>query len=125
MKEILLSVRPVFASRILEGSKWWEFRKKAPCVAPSTRVYIYATSPVSKIVGYFTLGEVICGDVCTVWGRTYKHAGLTFESLQIYAHGYRSIYAWQVVRPYKFDTAKTLEEFGLKRPPQSYCYINK
>lgn len=125
MKEILLSIKPVYASLILEGLKWWEFRKKAPCVAPSTRVYIYATFPVSKIVGYFTLGDVIGGDVANIYQRTYMHACLSLITLQKYALGYSRIYAWQVVCPRRFDTPKTLEEFGLKRPPQSYCYIYK
>lgn len=125
MKEILLSIRPCYASLILEGLKWWEFRKYAPCVAFGTRVYMYATFPVSKIVGYFTLGEVIGGDFANIYQRTYMHAGLSLNTLQQYALGSSRIYAWQVLCPHRFSTNKTLEDFGLKRPPRSYCYINK
>lgn len=32
------------------------------------------------------------------------------------------VYGWRVITPIKFDTPKTLEEFDLKRPPQSWCY---
>ena len=52
MKHILLSIHPVFASAIIARIKLYEFRKKFP-VDYSGRVYVYATNPIKKIIGYF------------------------------------------------------------------------
>lgn len=125
MKEILLSVKPKYADDILHGNKWWEFRKSAPSVPSGTTVYIYATHPIGKIVGFFTLGEVISGDVLTLYRRTYKHAGISLEDLQKYAGKRLGIYAWEILWPKYYKTPKSIENFGLSRPPQSYCFINE
>lgn len=125
MKEILLSVKPKYANEILHGNKWWEFRKSIPKVPSGTTVYIYATHPICKVVGFFTLGEVIFGDVLTLYKRTYKHAGITLEELQKYADTRLNIYAWEILWPKYYKTPKSLKDFEVSRAPQSYCFIYK
>ena len=32
--------------------------------------------------------------------------------------------AWEVANAQRFDQPKSTEEYGLKRPPQEWCYLN-
>ena len=45
-----LPIKPIYANRILEGSKRYEFRRTR-LRQDITHVVIYSTSPVKKIVG--------------------------------------------------------------------------
>lgn len=51
--DALFSIRPHFATAILDGSKTVELRTVAPRKTIE-RIWIYATAPVQQIVGYFT-----------------------------------------------------------------------
>ena len=48
-KVIILSIKPKYAKMIYEGTKAWEFRKKAPPVG--VPMLIYESAPVSKVTG--------------------------------------------------------------------------
>jgi predicted transcriptional regulator len=57
MTDAVFSIKPYFADAILDGSKTVELRKIAP-KRPVERVWIYATAPVMRIVGYFKPGKI-------------------------------------------------------------------
>lgn len=40
-----------------------------------------------------------------------------------YAGGRDRLYGWNILKSVKYDTPKKLDEFGLKRPPQSWQYL--
>ena len=54
----LLSIKPEYAEKILKGEKLFEFRKVAFAQEVS-KIFIYATSPVCRIVGEFEVGGII------------------------------------------------------------------
>lgn len=56
---LILSLKPQFAQKILDGSKLYEYRKKIPMRNDIDRVYIYASKPIQAIVGYFNDLSVI------------------------------------------------------------------
>ena len=49
---------------------------------------------------------------------------LTVEELEKYGNGKR-LYGWHIDDFKGYDRPKMLSEFGLKRPPQSWCYIKR
>ena len=55
--DAIFSLKPSFAEAILEGSKTVELRTVAPA-KPVERVWIYATAPQMKIMGYFRPGDI-------------------------------------------------------------------
>ena len=55
--DAIFSLKPSFAEAILEGSKTVELRTVAPS-KPVERVWIYATAPQMKIMGYFRPGDI-------------------------------------------------------------------
>ena len=60
---IVLAIHPEYADAILEGSKSFEIRRRCPDLPPGTLVYLYATSPISEIVGGFVLRRVWVGSL--------------------------------------------------------------
>lgn len=50
---IILSIHPEYVEKILAGEKTVELRRLLPRQNVE-KIYIYSTSPVKKIVGYFT-----------------------------------------------------------------------
>lgn len=49
---------------------------------------------------------------------------LTVDQLEEYGKGAR-LYGWHLTDYKHYDEPKTLADFGLKRPPQSWCYVEE
>ena len=147
MKEILMSIRPEWVCKILNGEKTIEIRKTAPkCELPVT-VYIYCTKAKKqndcsgKVIARFTMRKV--EDVLLVEGpypcdalrydcrtRTlipsefYDRSCLLPTEVTGYGNG-RKVYAWHISDLQIFDEPKDLSEFYLKKAPQSWCYVEE
>ena len=61
---VLLSIKPDYVEKILDGSKKYEFRKII-FNDNIQRIMIYSSSPVKKIVGFFRRGQII-EDCCNI-----------------------------------------------------------
>lgn len=133
---IILSIKPKWAKLIYEGKKTIEWRKTYPWRANNGDiVYIYETVPIKKITGSFILNKhyrYLLDAYEEAWIDQYKKRGIDIigsgrvpiDELQKYQNNGRSLHGWCCVGALRFDTPKTLEDFGLKRPPQSWCYTN-
>ena len=56
---VILSIKPEFVEKIFSGEKQYEYRKILFKQKVDT-VYIYASRPISKIVGEFKIDEILC-----------------------------------------------------------------
>lgn len=56
---MVFSIRAVYARRILDGSKRWEFRTRMPRVDMGDLALIYESRGRGRIVGAFTVGSLI------------------------------------------------------------------
>ena len=138
MKAILLSIKPEWAEKIYKGEKTIEWRKSRPILDRNnrhTRVYIYETAPVTRITGHFTL----CGCYEVDFGHhptnmadalmtvdIQRRGRVPHEDLVKYQGKSRCIYAWSVDQRrdvVRYNVPYRLEGFGLKRPPQSWQYV--
>ena len=179
MKHIMLSVRPEWVEKILNGEKTIEIRKTMPKCELPCKVYIYCTKDKNtacivnqnnsflykttnidcihifgdgylgngKVVTEFTLNEItihkknyidiednLCYNFLT---DDVKKAGFIIgnddvenfnglcdfnDFVEEYGKG-KDLYAWHIDNLEIYDKPKELSEFGLKRPPQSWCYI--
>ena len=124
--DILLSLKPVYAQAILSGKKRYEFRRaifKNPSVK---KAYIYATAPVSKIVGVFAIGKILSGTPIEIWQKCKKHAGITADAFFKYYQDCQTAFAIQIRCVQNFlkqlDPYLKLPNF---RPPQSFCYVRE
>ncbi|MBN9619395.1 MAG: ASCH domain-containing protein, partial [Actinobacteria bacterium] len=81
----LMSIHPEYADAILAGTKKVEFRKR-PIADDVTHVIVYATAPVSAIVGAFTVENQATAAPSNLWRRFAKVGGIT-------RHGFFSYFA--------------------------------
>lgn len=123
--DILLSIKPIYANKIYKGNKKFEYRKKIPKQGIG-RVYLYESTPVKKITGYFTFEMVINDSPDELWNKTKIFAGIEDEEYVKYFSGYTIAYAFKIDHVHKFpnsvDPCDIWEKFNA---PQSYKYIDR
>ena len=175
MKSILISIKPEWVAKILNGEKTIEIRKTTPKCELPIDVYIYCSKGVGcirsgytprgktypyfprghsmfsgKIVAKFTLREVekfdfiseqkykdntlkyneeirkhirICKEACMSAAKVVLY--LDTKCLGINNPSGMIGYAWDISDLEIFDNPKELSDFGLKRAPQSWCYVEE
>ena len=69
MGQVIISLKPAYGALVLSGAKTVELRNRIVRIAPGTRMWIYVTSPVSKIVALADLGCVIHDSPLAIWRR--------------------------------------------------------
>ena len=134
---IILSIKPKYAELIYSGKKTVEWRHTYPkkFFKWCDRVYIYETSPVKRVTGYFKVNPIIdpisfdrefldqnffyadeCKKNFEKWGQ------VSIDELKKYAE--RSIvYGWSIIKAERFVAKVHLNWFNLNRPPQSWQYL--
>jgi len=118
---VLLSVEPKFAEAILGGTKRWEFRTRKFQVTPK-KAYIYCTSPVRKIVGFFKVGKVLFGPCEKIWKICGKEGGITHNEF-INRFGNKHVYAMRIEEVRRFTPPVKIDFLGINDPPQSFIYF--
>ena len=122
---VIMSVKPRFAIRILSGDKMYEFRKVVFDRLKVDRVYIYSSSPVKKIVGSFRVGEIHKDTPAGLWNKYNGGSGLSEEEFFGYFSGNPYGYAIEIddldIFKKPMDPMMLDPDF---KPPQNYCYVN-
>ncbi|HEY9214799.1 MAG TPA: hypothetical protein VIQ29_18365 [Ancylobacter sp.] len=112
-------------SKIFDGTKLFEFRKSIFKDKSVKTVVVYATRPVSMIVGEFDIDDIICGTPTAVWARTSFYSGITKIFFDEYFMNRDVAYAISIgaVREYEqpLQPSAIFPDFVA---PQSYLYIN-
>lgn len=117
---ILLSIKPEFTKKIFAGTKKFEFRKVS-FKRKVSRVVIYCTAPVAKIVGEFEVTTIYINTPERIWSFTKDSAGISQEAFKEYFKHRSTAIAIGIgkVLQYKVPIAP---KTGF-RPPQSFQYI--
>lgn len=123
MKKILLSIKPKYAYQILEGTKKVEYRKQIPLQKEISRVLIYASRPISRVIGEFRIAEVLSDTPNNLWEKTFRIGGIDKTDYFTYFANHSIAYAYQIEDLKTFDIPRTLSEFGVKRAPQNFVYV--
>ncbi|MFN3734602.1 ASCH domain-containing protein [Comamonas testosteroni] len=122
--KVILSIKPAFAEKILDGTKRFEFRKCGFTVRGVETVVIYATKPIGKVVGEFSIAEVHKGEPARIWEKTKDHAGINKHFFDEYYEDRHTAYAIAVGTVTKYEEPMELESLGAGiTPPQSYRYL--
>ncbi len=122
---VLLSIKPVYADRILQGTKRYEYRKALFSAPNVRRVFLYASSPVQRIVGEIEIEAVETGTPDEVWSRTGAHGGVTRELFFEYFSGREVAYALKVKSQILYETPIDPHgAFASFRAPQSFRYLS-
>lgn len=120
----LLAIKPEFVKKIFSGIKKYEYRKVI-FTKKVDKVIIYASSPVSKVVGEFTIDSIVKGKPNKVWEETKNYAGITESYFKDYFKGKDTAYAIKIKDCCKYSKPLSLKEIGVQYAPQSFVYLRK
>ncbi len=122
--KILLSIKPEYAEKILNGTKRFEYRRSVYKNQAVRSVVIYATKPVGKVVGEFEVGGVVSDTPAGLWGTTRRHSGITKQFFMEYFENRSTAFAIQVQNPVRYDKPLDLSDVAGSSPaPQSFRYL--
>lgn len=122
--KLLLSIKPEYIQKIISGEKRYEFRKVVFKNRKVTDVIVYASRPISKIVGEFSIETIIEGDPKSIWNRTKYYSGVNELFFKNYFNGRDKGYAIKLKNYKSYSKPIPLENIGVKHAPQSFLYLN-
>ena len=134
MKSIVISIRPKWVAKILNGEKTIEIRKSKPKEQVEW-VYIYCTKDKDldygfngKVVARFKISYIDKIQTALAFNENIDeieiNSNLTLTDIMRYAEG-KNVYGWHIQKLQIFNKSKELSEFGLKKAPQSWCYVKE
>lgn len=122
--KVLLSIKPEYAEKILDGEKLFEFRKTIPKSPDIKIVIIYATLPVGKVIGEFEIDEFLSESPKKLWRLTQEYAGITKSFFNAYFDGRDMAHAIKVKKVRRYDKPLHLKDVVSNGvAPQSFRYI--
>ena len=101
--KIILSIKPIYARKILSGEKRYELRKTIFKNANVDKVIIYASAPISKLIGEFEIDKILHEDVEELWEITKSASGVKKDFFEEYFLNKNKGYAIKIknVKEYK------------------------
>lgn len=121
--KVILSIKPEFANKIFNGTKKFEFRRTLFKNKEVKKIVVYASAPISKIIGEFEIENIVHDELNNLWDQTSKYSGISEDYYIKYFNGKELGYAIKVKNPKKYDRELCIKEnFGI-RPPQSFAYL--
>jgi predicted transcriptional regulator len=121
---VILSIKPEFADAIFNGRKKFEYRRKLFKTFTPKRVFVYASAPISRVIGHFEIAEILTDSPSRLWAQTYADSGIDKDYFFKYFRGCKEANALQVADTTLYRKPLSLQKhFGFVRPPQSFCYV--
>lgn len=126
---IVMSIKPEFCAKILDGSKKIELRKSAPNLDAGTRVIIYSTSPEKAVIGYCRIKRIIKLTPENMWENHSSDLGIDKIRFEEYYENYSTAVGLVLSEIVKLDIPIPLksvrEHFPIFQPPQTFKYLDK
>mgnify|MGYP003512818752 CR=1 FL=1 len=122
MGKILLSINPEHVKNILTRKKQYEFRK-IRCKKDIDKIVIYATAPISKIVGEVDVIDIVEDYPEKVWEITECLSGITKDFFEQYYKNSDKAVDYKLGDVTKYKQPKYLKDFGINFAPQSFIYL--
>ena len=123
--KVILSIKPQFAKKIFEGTKKFEFRRSIFKNPNVKCVIVYASAPISKIIGEFEIEGIIHNELNSLWKETKDYSGITKDYYFNYFEGKDFGFALKIKNAKKFSEYFSIKEkYGLL-PPQSFAYVKE
>ncbi|TIN70176.1 MAG: ASCH domain-containing protein, partial [Mesorhizobium sp.] len=87
-RDVVLSIRPQYSDKIMDGRKTVELRRRFPISAPGgTLAYIYSTSPIRAMVGVAEIKDVLKLPVKQIWAEFEDRAFVDQNDFDNYFQG--------------------------------------
>lgn len=121
---ILLSIRPEFALKIFDGSKKYEYRRAIFKNYEVSRVVVYASDPIRRVIGEFEIEDILHDELKVLWAKTKSHAGISKKRFFEYFKNKSKGYAIKVKTTRMYDAPLQLNGLTVSSPPQSFVYLS-
>jgi len=127
--QLLMSVQPSHAERILKGKKTVEIRKRFAEKWLGHRVSLYASKPVRSLVGEARISAITTDNPLSVWKKFGSSIGVPKAEFDRYVKGTSGVYAITLDQVIPYTSRVTMSQIsdlvGHKLvPPQSYCSLH-
>lgn len=120
---VLMSIKPEFVERIASGAKRFEFRRVLFRRADIDSIVVYASSPVSQVVGELSIQQILTDSPDKIWEKTRSYSGISKDYFDAY-FGNKDVANAIAIDSYTpYSQRLSLSELDVKRAPQSFCYI--
>jgi predicted transcriptional regulator len=118
-----MAIHPKYADAILDGDKHVEFRKR-PLAPDVATVIIYATMPVKRIVGEFSIVRTLNGSPSELWQAVGADGAIDVESYAAYYSGSVTAVGIVVSGARRYPQTVALAQLTPEPAvPQSYTYV--
>lgn len=124
MCAILLSINPEHVKNIMNGTKTYEYRKKA-CKKHVDRMLIYSTNPIMKVVGEAQIEEILIDTPEKIWTKTESNSGIDKSFFDQYYKNREQAVAYKLKNVIQYMKPKELKEYGINTAPQSFRYVEE
>ena len=118
-----MPIKPFFVSRILNGEKKVEFRRRFP--EGIDYIVIYSSNPVKAVVGFFRVGRILRHDPDSIWRKYRKVGGISRRDFGAYYSGTDEAVAIEVNELFVLPVPLALGDLNLPpRAPQNFRYVD-
>lgn len=124
MSKVLISIKPEYVNKILNGTKKYEYRRTLAKKDVSSLV-IYSTWPVKEIVGEVDVIGTIEMAPSSLWEKTKKEAGISRKKYREYFKKRKKACAYVLGMVTKYENTKKLLDIGVQQAPQSFLYLTQ
>lgn len=128
-RRLFFSVKPRFASLILDGAKTVELRRTRPRIEIPTEALVYASGPECALVGTCDVIDVLQYTPRGMWRAVGPRTGIAYPEFRDYFNGCRAAYGLVLANPTRLQNEialsmlrETLHGF---QPPQSFRYLSR
>ena len=122
-RQIVLAIHARHAAAILAKKKTHELRRRLTNVEKGDRIYLYATSPESAVIGGFSVGAVDRDTPRGIWKRIGKGFAIPKSDFDAYVAGAREVVAIRVENAFHLRRPTQVRELmgvdSAFSPPQS------
>jgi type I restriction enzyme S subunit len=122
--DILLSIKPIHADKIISGQKIFEYRRKIPAMTIEY-IAIYSSSPVKKVTALAKVVNVVTESPAKLWDITHEGGAISKEAFDNYFNGLLIAHAFKFGQITKLISPIPLNIINKSiHPPQSFRYLS-
>lgn len=122
-----MSIKPIYANRLIKGTKHFEFRRSSISL-DLTHMIVYASSPIKKILGIVEVNRVNVASPADTWQKTKQFAGIERKDFQEYFSDRDVAYSIEIEPDAIILLQKEINPKDVDpnfQVPQSFRYVDK
>jgi len=129
MRDALISIKPMYVQKILDGIKSVEIRSRRVILLPGTRLWIYSTLPKGCLEAVAIVDSVEIDSPALIWQRYHEKIGISHSIFRSYINGSKSVSAIFLNYVRELNPSVSLDFLRSKiqgfHPPQFIIHIDK